>query len=92
MADIEHAFNQFLSIRMDYIDKSILSQSDEYKHLIGDCNRIFLDLLTKLPEDCKDTLQNYDTATTLLQGIAEVLMYKQGLHDGISLNRLSADT
>lgn len=41
MADIEHAFNQFLSIRMDYIDKSILSQSDEYKHLIGDCNRIF---------------------------------------------------
>ncbi|KHL94265.1 hypothetical protein QW71_18880 [Paenibacillus sp. IHB B 3415] len=88
MTDEEHAFNKFLSIRMEYIDSSILSNSDEYKHLIYECNQLFVELISLLPQDCKQHLQSYETSTTLLQSIAETLMYKQGLTDGMNLNKL----
>lgn len=91
MANLEQAFDQFLSIRMEYTAHSILSNSTEYKQLIQECNQLFVELIAFLPQDYKRLLQNYDTNTTLLQGIAETLMYKQGLKDGINLNKLLVD-
>ncbi|AKG33627.1 hypothetical protein [Paenibacillus durus] len=91
MAYMEQAFNQFLSARMEYIANSILSNCNEYRQLIEECNQLFLTLMTDLPQEYKEMLQNYDTSTALLQGIAETLMYKQGLKDGISLNRFLTD-
>ncbi|WP_019912982.1 hypothetical protein [Paenibacillus sp. HW567] len=91
MANLEQAFDQFLSIRMEYTAHSILSNSNEYKQLIQECNQLFVELISFLPKDYKQLLQNYDTSTTLLQGIAETLMYKQGLKDGINLNKLLVD-
>ncbi|OKP94729.1 hypothetical protein [Paenibacillus sp. P32E] len=91
MVNLEQAFEQFLSIRMEYTAHSILSNSNEYKQLIVECNQLFNELISFLPQDYKQLLQNYDTSTTLLQGIAETLMYKQGLKDGIHLNKLLFD-
>ncbi|AIQ27926.1 MULTISPECIES: hypothetical protein [Paenibacillus] len=88
MTDVEHAFNKFLSIRMEYIGSSILSNSDDYKHLIYECNQLFVELISLLPQDCQLRLQHYETSTVLLQSISETLMYKQGLKDGMNLNTL----
>ncbi|MBW4081562.1 hypothetical protein [Paenibacillus sp. S150] len=92
MANLEQAFDQFLSIHMEYAAHSILSNSDEYKQLISECNDTFVELVSLLPQECKLILQNYDTSTTLLQCIAETLMYKQGLKDGMNLNKLSGES
>lgn len=73
---------------MEYIGSSILSNSDEAKRLIRECNQLFMELSSSLPYDCKQIFQNYDTSTALLQGIAETLIYKQGLKDGLNLDKL----
>lgn len=88
MENLNQAFDQFISLRMEYIASSILSESNDYKQLIHECNQSFLDLQANLLLKDKVILQHYDANTTLLQGIAETLMYTQGLKDGIRLNKL----
>lgn len=91
MDSLTQAFNQFVSIRMDYIADSVLIQSDDYRHLLQECNQLFLELQANLPQQCLQTLLDYDTNTTLLQGIAESHMYEQGFKDGHRLEQLLKD-
>jgi hypothetical protein len=92
MDNLTQAFNQFISIRMEYIADSVLHQSNDYKQSILECNQLFQDLQENLPQQYKEILQDYDTNTTLLQGIAESLMYKQGLKDGYRLKQMLTDS
>jgi hypothetical protein len=82
------AFDQLVSIRMEYTAKSVLSHSEEYKELIQESSKLFSELQALLPLEHKQILQDYDTYTTLLQGLAETLMYTQGLKDGVSLHKM----
>jgi len=91
MTNLEPGFNQFISMRMEYIANSVLSNSDDYRQLIRECNQYFVKLTADLPLECQQILQLYDTSAALLQGMAETLMYTQGLKDGLSFNKLLAE-
>ncbi|GGG12281.1 hypothetical protein GCM10010912_65910 [Paenibacillus albidus] len=88
MDSLDQALKQFISIRMEYTASSLLYHSNEYKQLIEECNQRFTDLEAYLPLAGKQLLQDYDTNSMLLQGIAETLMYKQGLKDGLRLHQM----
>lgn len=85
MNNLNDAFNQFISIRMESITDLILSQSEEYKQIINECNQLFSDLEAILPQECRQILQYYDANIESLQKITESIMYKEGLKDGFSM-------
>ncbi|MGG4221300.1 hypothetical protein ABEW32_24135 [Paenibacillus jamilae] len=91
MKAIQEALNQFVSIRMEHVAGSMVANSPEYKDLMNDCNQLFSILHDCLPKEYIQALYDYDTNTTLLQGMVESFMYEQGLKDGICLNQILSD-
>lgn len=84
MDDFEKDFNQFKSMRMESIANTIIYGSDEYKKLMVESDRLFTDLCTYVKPEGMKLLMDYCNVVTLLQGIAESVMYEQGLRDGIN--------
>lgn len=87
MDDFEKDFNQFKSMRMESIANTIIYGSDEYKKLMVESDRLFTDLCTYVKPEGMKLLMDYCNVVTLLQGIAESVMYEQGLRDGINFNK-----
>ncbi len=83
MDDFEKDFNQFKSMRMESIANTIIYGSEEYKKLMIDSDRLFTELCTYVKPEGMKLLMDYCNVVTLLQGIAESVMYEQGLRDGI---------
>ncbi|MBE0336956.1 hypothetical protein NST83_07010 [Paenibacillus sp. FSL R10-2782] len=88
MNAIQDGLNQFISIRMEHVASSMLATSPEYEDLIKNCNQLFSILHDCLPKEYIQALYDYETNTTLLQGMAESIMYEQGLKDGVCLNQM----
>lgn len=87
MDDFEKDFNQFKSMRMESIANTIIYGSDEYKKLMVESDRLFTKLCTYVKPEGMKLLMDYCNVVTLLQGIAESVMYEQGLRDGIKFNK-----
>lgn len=85
MDEFEKAFNQFKSIRMESIANVTIYSSEEYKKLMIDSDRLFTELCTYVKPEGMKLLMDYCNVVTLLQGIAESVMYEQGLRDGIKV-------
>ncbi|MDQ1233515.1 hypothetical protein QE450_001013 [Paenibacillus sp. SORGH_AS306] len=85
MDDFEKDFNQFKSMRMESIANTIIYGSEEYKKLMLDSDRLFTELCTYVKPEGRKLLIDYCNVVTLLQGIAESVMYEQGLRDGIKV-------
>ena len=86
MDDFEKDFNQFKSIRMESIANTIIYGSEEYKKLMLDSDRLFNELCNYVKPEGMKLLMDYCNIVTLLQGIAESVMYEQGLRDGLVFN------
>lgn len=82
MDDFEKDFDQFKSMRMESIASTIIYGSDEYMKLMVESDRLFTDLCTYVKPEGMQLLMDYCNVVTLLQGIAESVMYEQGLRDG----------
>lgn len=82
MDEFEKAFNQFKSMRMESIANVTIYSSEEYKKLMIDSDRLFTELCTYVKPEGMKLLMDYCNVVTLLQGIAESVMYEQGLRDG----------
>lgn len=87
MDDFEKDFNQFKSMRMESIANTIIYGSEEYKKLMLESDRLFTELCTYVEPEGMKLLMDYCNVVTLLQGIAESVMYEQGLRDGIKFNK-----
>ncbi|WDF49457.1 hypothetical protein PQ460_15745 [Paenibacillus sp. KACC 21273] len=87
MDDFEKDFNQFKSIRMESIANTIIYGSEDYKKLMLESDRLFTELCTYVEPEGMNLLMDYCNVVTLLQGIAESVMYEQGLRDGIKFNK-----
>lgn len=85
MDDFEKDFNQFKSMRMQSIANTIIYGSEEYKKLMMDSDRLLTELCTYVKPEGMKFLMDYCNVVTLLQGIAESVMYEQGLRDGTNL-------
>lgn len=81
MDDFEKDFNQFKSMRMESIANRIIYGSEEYKKLMVESDRLFNELCTYVKPEGMKLLMDYCNIFTLLQGIAESVMYEQGLRD-----------
>ncbi|WP_411343586.1 hypothetical protein ACE3MZ_18520 [Paenibacillus sp. WLX1005] len=84
MDEFDKAFDQFKSIRMESIANLCIYNSKDYKKLMIDSDRLFTELCTYVKPQGMKLLMDYCNAMTLLQGIAESMMYEQGLKDGIN--------
>lgn len=84
MEEWNKAFDQFKSIRMESIAHTSVYHSPEYKQLATERDRYFEQLCTYLEPHKLELLMNYCNSETLLQSIAESMMYEQGLKDGIA--------
>ncbi|TKJ91419.1 hypothetical protein PaeCFBP13512_08735 [Paenibacillus sp. CFBP13512] len=82
MDDFEKDFNQFKSMRMESIANKIIYESEDYKKLMVESDRLFTELCTYVKPEGMKLLMDYCNVVTLLQGIAESVMYEQGLRDG----------
>lgn len=82
MDDFEKDFNQFKSMRMESIANTIIYGSEEYKKLMLDSDRLFNELCDYVKPEGMKLLIDYCNIVTLLQGIAESVMYEQGVSDG----------
>lgn len=87
MDEFEKAFNQFKSMRMESIANVTIYSSEEYKKLMIDSDRLFTELCTYVKPEGMKLLMDYCNVVTLLQGIAESVMYEQGLRDGITFSK-----
>lgn len=85
MDDFEKDFNQFKSMRMESIANTIIYGSEDYKKLMLESDRLFTELCTYVEPEGMKLLMDYCNVVTLLQGIAESVMYEQGLRDGIKV-------
>lgn len=83
MDEFDKAFDQFKSIRMESIANLYIYNSKDYKKLVMDSDHLFTELCTYVKPQGMKLLMDYCNAMTLLQGIAESMMYEQGLKDGI---------
>ncbi|WCT57439.1 hypothetical protein PQ456_08015 [Paenibacillus kyungheensis] len=81
MDDFEKDFNQFKSMRMESIANTIIYGSEDYKKLMLESDRLFTELCTYVEPEGMKLLMDYCNVVTLLQGIAESVMYEQGLKD-----------
>lgn len=81
MDDFEKDFNQFKSMRMERIANTIIYGSEEYMKLMVESDRLFIELCTYVKPEGMQLLMDYCNVVTLLQGIAESVMYEQGLRD-----------
>lgn len=86
MDDFEKDFNQFKSMRMESIANVTIYSSEEYKKLMIDSDRLFTELCTYVKPEGMKLLIDYCNVVTLLQGIAESMMYEQGLRDGANFS------
>lgn len=82
MDDFEKDFNQFKSMRMESIANKIIYESEDYKKLMVESDRLFTELCTYVKPEGMKLLMDYCNVVTLLQGIAESVMYEQGLRNG----------
>lgn len=85
MDDFEKDFNQFKSMRMESIANKIIYGSEDYKKLMLESDRLFTELCTYVKPEGMKLLTDYCNVVTLLQGIAESVIYEQGLKDGVRL-------
>lgn len=80
-------FDQFISLRMENIACQELNNDSEYQQLLKQCQRLFEQLSSIIEENGFSILNEYEQASTLVQGMSERIMYYQGLKDGFKLHQ-----
>ncbi|WP_163855438.1 hypothetical protein [Paenibacillus elgii] len=88
MLEFDLAFKQFITNRTDAIGRTSLKELGKYNELNSYCIKLFKDIYNQLPDDSKMLLYEYECKSNILQGLAETIMYEQGLKDGVSLSRI----
>lgn len=88
---IQSAFHQFISIRMDEIGVSHLASLEEYQLLMKECTQLLEYISNQVPAEVQELFLIYEEKITLIQGLAESTMYKQGLKDGLQLHYIFED-
>lgn len=87
MKELITDFNQFISLRMENIADQELAYDPEYQHLLKQCQHLFEQLGSIIEENHCSILNEYEQASTLVQGMSERIMYYQGLKDGFKLHQ-----
>lgn len=88
---IQSAFHQFMSIRMDEIGVSHLSSLEEYQVLMRESQQLLEHISEQVSSEVYELFCNYEEKMTLIQGLAESTMYEQGLKDGVQLHYIFED-
>lgn len=88
---IQSAFHQFMSIRMDEIGVSHLASLEEYQSLLKESTQLLEHISNQVPTEVQELFSTYEEKVTLIQGLAESTMYEQGLKDGVQLHYLFED-
>ncbi|WP_440115677.1 hypothetical protein [Paenibacillus sp. QZ-Y1] len=86
MEEFEEVFNQFKALRMRSIGNLVIYNSEEYKRLNQESDRLFMELCEYVKPEGMSLFLDYCNVITLLQGTAELEMYEQGFKDGFSLS------
>lgn len=82
---MEKTFRSMVYERLEDIGSNIVIQDEEYKKRGNESSELYTQLKQILPEEYRNLLFELDCAYNALASIAEVLVYEQGVKDGMKL-------
>lgn len=88
LIDIEKSLNLFVLDRVIEVSNGLLRKNEEYNKINVEIEEIFNKIKEVLPEEYRDLLFELDSLEGAKGSVSEVIIYRQGLKDGIELNNI----
>jgi hypothetical protein len=74
-------------VRTDEIGSNVLMKHEAYQRLSEELKSCLHEILAYIPEDRRQLVLDYEEKEQAQMGLSVEIMYRQGLIDGVYLNR-----
>lgn len=86
--DFRKALQNFIEDRVEEIGSKFVIKNKKFQELNRESINLYNQIRDSLPDHLKDLIDDYESITVSLEGIAEDILYERGFIDGIRLNRI----
>ena len=85
--DLKTYLHDFIAMRTDEVGSNVLKQSAKYQKLSKELQALFQEFFQHIPQEQHSILFAYEEKEQAQLAFVVEMMYKQGLIDGVYLNR-----
>ncbi|MEX1028641.1 MAG: hypothetical protein WDZ91_01185 [Paenibacillaceae bacterium] len=92
LKNVKSYLNDFVMVRTDEIGSNVLMKHAEYQELSEELKSKLHEILKYVPEDRRQLVFDYEEKEQAQMALSVEIMYRQGLIDGVYLNRRLSST